>query len=301
MAIHQAKPKEKKTESTVHASPNLKRKMSEVKILSEKIMSAKTVAVIDLKGMPNKIFYKIRKALLGHASIIVAKKAIILHALQECSADRIAELIPDVEGGQPALIISNDTGSISLYSQIMGLKKKVPAGIGKVPETDIMILAGETGLPPGPAIGSLQKAGIPAKIVRGKIMVDKDHLLVKAGTPVTAEAAEALITLGIEPFEVHLNILRSWEDGLIFDKSVLSLTPDLIVGNAVRASSEALALALFVDYVCSDTVEHFIRKAALEARGLARSAGIVNKDTIKDVLASAEFAALAISSIKVGS
>jgi ribosomal protein L10 len=85
------KPKEKKTKSaSAHASPTLKRKMKEVKILSEKIMNARTVAVIDLKGMPNKIFYKIRKALLGHASIIVAKKAIILHALQECSADRIA-------------------------------------------------------------------------------------------------------------------------------------------------------------------------------------------------------------------
>jgi len=295
------KKKKDKTESTQRqVSPNLKGKMNQAKELSEMITSSKTVTVIDLKGMPNKIFYKIRKALLGRASIIVAKKAVILHALKDCSVSRISELIPEVEGGQPALILSNDVGSMALYSQIMGLKQRVPAGIGKVPESDIIVPAGETGLPPGPAIGSLQKAGIAAKIVRGKIMVDKDHVLVKAGKPVTPEAAEALITLGIEPFEVQLNVLRSWENGIIFDKSVLSLTPEFIVGSAVRASREALALALFADYICSDTVEHFIRKAALESRGLARSAGIVNKDTIQDVLASAEFAALAISS-KVGS
>ena len=281
-------------------SKNLAAKMRQVKELSAKIKNSKTVAVVDLKGMPNKILYKIRKAFMGQASMVVAKKAVLLNALQESdSIPRIAELIPDVESAQSALLISKSQDPMSLYAKIVGMKESVPAGVGKVSESDIMVLAGETGLPPGPAIGPLQKAGLPARIHRGKILIDKDHLLVPAGTQVSLEAAEALLTLGIVPFEVQLNITKAWEDGIIFERSVLALTPELVMQNTIQAAAHARALALFVNYPCSETIELLIGKAAMAARGLALAAGVVNKDTIADLLARAELGAKAISA-KVG-
>ena len=73
----------------------------------------------------------------------------------------------------------------------------------------------------GPAIGELQKAGIPASVEGGKIAVKKDTVVVRAGEKISKEVADALAKLGIEPMEIGLDLLAVLDGGTIYKKDIL--------------------------------------------------------------------------------
>ena len=62
-------------------------------------------------------------------------------------------------------------------------KTAAPAKPGDIAPEDILVKAGDTPFKPGPIVGELQKAGIPAAIEGGKIVIKKDKVLVKKGEP----------------------------------------------------------------------------------------------------------------------
>ena len=60
-------------------------------------------------------------------------------------------------------------------------KSTAPAKPGDIAPEDIIVKEGETPFKPGPIVGELQKAGIPAAIEGGKIVIRKDKVLVEKG------------------------------------------------------------------------------------------------------------------------
>ena len=57
---------------------------------------------------------------------------------------------------------------------------------------DIVVEAGETSFSPGPMVGKLQAAGIPAAIKGGKVVINQKITLVKEGEVVSAKVADIL-------------------------------------------------------------------------------------------------------------
>jgi large subunit ribosomal protein L10 len=252
-------------------SENKKRKIAQAEELAGKILASKSVSVVELKGTPGAHVSDLRKLLGKESKIIVRKKAVILRAIQKAAekTPSLADLAKFVEGAQPALILSSTT---PFKVSGVATKAKTPARarIGRVSDKEITVPAGDTGLPPGPAIGDLQKINLPAKIQKGKIVVDKDTVVVKPGDVITKDMAAALLKLGIEPFETQLNILAGWQDGLVYGKDVLSIDEEFVFNNIMKAHSQAYGLALEAEYMSADTAEALVQRAALVAANFAR-------------------------------
>ena len=133
---------------------------------------------------------KIRSELSGKAKIKVAKKRLMKFAFERCGINMEID-------GQPALVVSSEN-PFKLSMLLRKTKSNAPVKPGMKAEKDIVVKAGPTDIPPGPAISTLTKVGIPAKVEGGKISILRDYTVCKEGETVTEDIAAALNLLKIK-------------------------------------------------------------------------------------------------------
>ena len=257
----------------------------------------KIVGIIDISGIPAPQLQKIRGNIRKKAQIRSAKNTLIIRALDE--ADKkvkgLATLKEAVSG--QAAIIASDSNPFSLFKDIKSTRTKAPAKGGETVQTDIEIKAGETPFKPGPIVGELQKAGIPAAISEGKVVIKNDKVLVKAGDKIPKEMAQMLTRLEIYPLDIGLNVHAIYETGNIFKPEVLDIDMDVFMGRLSKAHWSALGLALETGWTSKDTINPLLQKAYRQAYTLAMDRSIYTKDTIGPLMAKAQAAMMAVNSL----
>ena len=164
------------------------------------------------------------------------------------------------------------------------------------PRLFVEIKAGDTPFKPGPIVGDFQKAGIPAAIEQGKVVIKKTKVLVKEGEPIPAEVAMMLTKLEIFPLTVGMDLGAAYENGTIFKKDVLAIDEEAFMGNLNYVITSSFNLAAFISYTTPLTIRPLLSKAQMDVMNLALNAGVVNKETIKPLLAIARGKMVALAS-----
>jgi large subunit ribosomal protein L10 len=258
-----------------------KEKLEKVEELKRLIEENPVVGIINIHKMPAAPLQSIRYSIRDGAKIVVTKKELILRALEK--SGNKSSLINHVVT-QPALIFST-MNPFKLYRIIQKSKSKVAAKAGDIAICEIVAPAGPTDLPPGPAITSLSKVKIMAKVEGGKIAVIKDTIVAKKGDVISPDVASALSMLKIQPMEIGLDVTSIWENGTIFNKDVLAVDEDKIMADMGLAASQAFNLAVNAGWITKQTIGPMIAKAFMNAKTLGIEACILEKETIGDLLA----------------
>jgi large subunit ribosomal protein L10 len=274
---------------------SLKQKQEFVSSLAERIKKFRVIAVADIRNYPDRHLQAIRKKLRGKAEMIVAKNSLISRALEK--AGKGAELSSILTG--PTALILTDMNPFQLHRLVKQSKGKAAAKPGQVAPYDIVVPAGETSLPPGPVLSELKQGGVNAQIKGGKVVIATDSVVAKAGQKITDAASKALQKLGVEPFDVMLNILAAWEDRLVYKKDVLDVDEQKLLDDLRRGASEALNLSLSASYPTKQNIQLMLQKAFINSRSLALNANIYEKEVIDVILAKANAQANALKN-KVG-
>src|SRR2546427_756703 len=175
---------------------------------------------------------------------------------------------------------------------------KIEAAQTPPPEVDRAIGVGEGDRPckPGPIGGEMQKGGVPAAIERGKVVIKKDKLLVKAGDRIPRDVATVLTRLEIYPLTVGLDLRGAFEAGTVFRRDVLSVDDAKVRADLSVAGRNALNLAVFVGYPSKQTIRPLLSTAFRRALALAIESGFPTKESVKFLLAKAQAQALALAS-----
>jgi len=267
-----------------------------VEDLAKRFEASKVIGIAGIHGIPAPQFQVMRKQLAGQATIIVTKNNLLRLALEEASKKRkdLAKLAETIEG--QTAVVTADVNPFRLFKQLEATKSKAPARGGEVAPEDLWVREGETPFKPGPVVGELQKAGIPAAIERGKVVIKKDKLLVKAGDRIPREVAHTLTRLEIYPLVVGLDLKGAYEDGMVFRRDSLAVDDVVIRGQVAQAGREALGLALEIGYPTKETVPLLLAKAFRQALSLSLESEFPTKESIKFLLAKAQAQALALSS-----
>jgi large subunit ribosomal protein L10 len=274
-----------------HVAPS---KKEAVKRISELIRGYPIVAVARVSGIPGPQLQKIRQGLRGKAEILVSKNNLFLIALDEAEKAR-----PGLKGlagsisSQTALVATR-LNPFSLFKEMEATKQPSAARGGEVAPDDIVVHEGETSFKPGPIVGELQKAGIPAGIEAGKVLIKKDKVLVKKGDRIPRDLAPILAKLEIFPLTVGLDLQAAYETGTVYPAKVLVIDEVKIMSDMGRAAAGAFNLAMFAAYPTARTVVPLLQRARLESMGLALEAAIPEKDTIEPILAKAFWQAKAL-------
>ena len=167
-------------------------KLKEVEELKKLISSHQVVGIVGIRGIPAPQMQEMRARLRGKAILRVSKNSLIERALEN-GTSKLKEFIE----GETGIIVSN-MNPFKLYKEIEKMRMKAPAKGGEIAPEDIVVKKGDTPFKPGPIVGELQKAGIPAAIREGKVVIEKDVVLVKKGERISYRP-EQLLSEKIEP------------------------------------------------------------------------------------------------------
>jgi len=272
-------------------------KHGEVKELTDLLTSNKVVGIVEISGIPAPQMQHMRSDLHGTAIIRSAKNSLIFRAL-----DDVEKQVKGISGlkesitGQTA-IIATDMSPFRLFAKIKSTRTMAPAKGGETATHDIEVKAGDTPFKPGPIVGELQKAGIPAAIQEGKVVIRTDKVIVPEGEKIPADVAQMLTRLEIFPIEIGMNLHAVFEDGSIFKSEVLDIDIDEILARMKQASTNAFNLAIEAGWYTKLTIQPLLIKAHNNALTLAMEQGLITKDTIKNLISKAHASMLALKNI----
>ncbi|MGA1865963.1 MAG: 50S ribosomal protein L10 [Thermoplasmatota archaeon] len=254
-----------------------------------------TIAVVKIDKIPGVQMQNIRAKLRDQMTIKVAKKNLIKIAFDGMKGEKAGiEKLGDYLDGQAAVLGTN-MNPFTLYRILSQNIQPMPAKGGDEAPEDITVPAGETSFPPGPIVGEFGKAGIPAAIDKGKVVIRKTVTPVKKGDIISKEVAFALTKLEIFPFRVGIVVDGAWEDGFVYRPSDLDIDFDTYRSQLTYGTQMAFNLAVFTAYVTPLTAVSILQKARMEAFNLAVFAGIMNKDTADLILSKAYGGMLALA------
>ena len=276
-----------------HVAPYKKEAVAD---LVKRFADSKVVGIANIQGIPAPQFQAIRRKLHGRATITVSKNSLLMLALKEAAARKPhLDLLVDAIDGQTA-VLTAEMNPFRLFKELEATKTKAPARGGEVAPEDLWVREGETPFKPGPVVGELQKAGVPAAIERGKVVIKKDKLMVKAGERIPREVAHALTRLEIFPLTVGLDLRGAYEAGTVFRRDALAVDETVVRAQLSRAAREAFSLSLSVGYPTAATIRPLLSLAHAKALALAVESGFPTKASLAFILAKAHAHALALAS-----
>ena len=268
-------------------------KLKEVEELKKLISSHQVVGIVGIRGIPAPQMQEMRARLRGKAILRVSKNSLIERALKN-GTSKLKEFIE----GETGIIVSN-MNPFKLYKEIEKMRMKAPAKGGEIAPEDIVVKKGDTPFKPGPIVGELQKAGIPAAIREGKVVIEKDVVLVKKGERISPDIAKVLNRLDIKPIEIGLKVYALFEDGVIYTPDILAIDVEKVKKDFEEASKRALILAIEIAYPTKETIEAILQKAYRNAYMLALESNIYTKETIEEFIRRAYLQAKALEE-KIG-
>jgi large subunit ribosomal protein L10 len=227
---------------------------------------------------------KMRKNLHNTANVCSSKNSLILRAFDDAEKKvKGISVLKNSVIGQTA-IIATDMNPFKLQNKIKATRTNAPAKGGETASLDIEVKAGDTPFKPGPIVGDLQKAGIPAAIQEGKVVIKKDKVVVAAGEKISREVAQMLNRLEIYPIEIGMKLQGVFEDGHFFKPEVLDIDTDEFIERMKQASYNAFSLAIRTVWINKLTINQLLNKAYNDAFVLAIGKAIINKKTINHLI-----------------
>ncbi|NLT38340.1 MAG: 50S ribosomal protein L10 [Methanomassiliicoccus sp.] len=270
-------------------------KKEKVKELADVMVKNPVVAIVDIYGIPSPQMQDMRHGMRKFANVMMTRNNLLLIAIDEAAKQRPGlEKLKPLVGGQCA-IVATPMNPFKLFQQMEATKSKAPAKPGDIAPEDIVVKEGETPFKPGPIVGELQKAGIPAAIEGGKIVIRKDKVLVEKGHKVPEELAKILPKLEILPMIVGMDLKGAFEDGIVYQRDILNVPVGYYPTMLATAARNATALGVSIVYPTKQTIGPLLGKAYRGASAVGVKAAIPTKDTIGPLLAKARAEMLAIA------
>ena len=264
--------------------------------LSDDIARGGTFAIIDVHGIPADAMLGMRKSLREYMSIRVAKKKLMNRAWNEANLDE--RILNEMYGNavQPALVQTSKFDSFALFSELKKTEAGRAAKPGDIAPKDIIVEKQDTGMAPGPIVGDLNSIGIPAKIMKGSVHIQKDTVAIKEGETFESELGLMLSKLGINPIVTGLKLISTYENGTKFTPDLLDINFDEFRTEVIGAVSATFNLACNVGWMTNVTMPTMLSKASSEALNVAVEAGVINDKTLPLFIGRASASMLGLAS-----
>lgn len=269
-------------------------KKEKVAELEELTNNNEIIGIVNLADIPAPQLQAMRKSLGDKAILKLSRKNFIKIALK--NSNKTVEGLADYLEGQPAMVFTA-MNPFKLFKILEDSKTEAPAKAGAIAPADIVVPAGDTSFPPGPILGELQQAGIPAKIDKGSIVVQEDATVVKEGEPVPKNVADVLTKLEIHPMEVGMDLLAVCEGDTIYTADVLKIDEEETLQTITAAYQNAINLSVNAGIINSESAPLLIQKAATDAMNLAVNANILTSETTDKIVSKAYSQMLAVAAL----
>jgi len=199
----------------------------------------------------------IRKSLRGKAVLLMGKNTMIRKAIRMHleKNPNLESLLPIVRGNVGFVFVKDDLNGVR--SEILKNRVGAPAKPGSFAPNDVIVPAGPTGMEPTQT-SFLQALNIASKINKGQVEIINDVHLIKAGDRVGNSESALLGKLNIKPFSYGLIVLNVYDNGNLYDPSILELTETDLLNKFRHGVNNIAAIGLQIGYPTIASLPHSI-------------------------------------------
>jgi large subunit ribosomal protein L10 len=269
------------------------KKVKDLQRLEELASKYDTIIVSKLFKVRAGQLMLLRKNFRGELVMLVAKNKLAALALKNAGIKNAEEFVSKLDG-QNALIFTN-MNPFKLYLSLEKSKVNLPARAGDIATDEIIVPAGNTGIPPGPVLSEFKEANVATRIESGSIYVSRDSVVARPGDVISPKLSGLLSRLNLKPIKAGLSIFMATSSGLLLLQKDISIDLEQYRSDLARAAAEAMALALEAAYVTPETLPPLIAKALRGAMQIAKTTGYITPETAEAVLGFAEIQAKTLS------
>ncbi|RZN36624.1 MAG: 50S ribosomal protein L10 [Methanosarcinales archaeon] len=246
-------------------------KLDEIENIKQLVGKYPVMGIVGIRDIPAKQLQEMRRSLKGVAKFHLYRNSLLRRAFDQCD-DTVGAMEEHIND-QTALIFT-DLNPFKLFKLLEASKTSAPIKAGALAPEDIVVKAGPTSFAPGPVIGDLQNAGIPAKIDKGKVMIRTTTVVAHAGEPVSRELSKMLTRLEIYPMTVGLDLRAVYDAGTVLESGVLDINEAEYTDNLAIAATRAFNLAIGITYPSNATILTLLSQASAGARNLGINSAI---------------------------
>ena len=276
--------------------PILIRKAEKVEEIKNLLRKYRTVGIADLHKVRASQLQELRKRLNGIAYLQVIKNTLMERAISESKdLPEMKKLIDYLKGSNLFLFTNMNPFKLKIFLD----KNKVRsfAKAGDIAPEDIVVPAGNTGMPPGPIISQLNAVGLPTRIESGSVWISKETVVARKGEVIDLNLAAVLSKLGIKAVELGLNLKAAYDDGLILSKEDLEIDLDKIRSDFEEAYRSAFTLSIEAAFPTRENISTLIQLAYLNAYRLSVNAAIFTPETLPEIIRKAYTEALYLNDL----
>lgn len=249
----------------------------------------KSLFIVGVDNVSSQQLHDTRKALRGRAVMLMGKNTLVRRAFQEF-VDEIPQskiLLPFVRGNIGFVFTNDDLKEVREI--LLSNRVAAPARANAVAPKDVFVPPGNTGMEPGKT-SFFQAIGVPTKIARGTIEIVSEVQVIAAGERVGQSQAALLNMLNISPFTYGLTVEHVYDDGQVFDSSILDVTDEELVNQFSAAVRNIATISLATKIPTLPAVSHWLfnNYKNLLAVSVATDYTFEGSEGIKDRLANPE-------------
>ncbi|MFN7991381.1 MAG: 50S ribosomal protein L10 [Candidatus Micrarchaeia archaeon] len=261
----------------------VKKKVEAVKHAIADMKKYKTVALLDLRKLPDALFQSLRARIRKEGGqVLVLKKPVVSRVL--AANPKLAAKVGECD--KPVALIYTNQSAFEINRFFKENRKRRAAKVGDVAIADIVVHEGETDLAPGPALSELKAGGVNAQIKAGKIVVAKESVIAKSGEKLVVAKVKALQTLNVMPFEIMASMIFGFDGEYIFTKEMLDVG-DSIGTDLASGLREAMNFSINAGYPTQQNINFLLGDAFKQAVNISLNGSLYSSSSMEQLLVSA--------------
>jgi len=220
----------------------------------------KNILIITVDFVGSKQMQEVRSAIRGQGVVLMGKNTIMRKVIRDNMGKNpnLANLLPYIKGNMGFVFTKSDLNTIR--KKVTEFKMPAAAKSGVLAPIDVTVPPGPTGLDPGQT-SFFQTLNVATKITKGSIEITSEVRLCTAGEKVSASAVALLSKLGIKPFEFGIEVPTVYEDGSVYEASVLDLSTSDLVNMFCGAVAKLASISFEIGQINAATIPHSFGRA----------------------------------------
>lgn len=255
------------------------------------IEPSRTVMLVNAYRVKASTINEARRRLRGKAVLKHVKTTLLQKAAEKTTIQELKSFLNKHASKGSVMLILSENDPYELQQELRKYSIRLPLSAGDTIDREIIVPAGNTGLPAGPVISSLNEVGLPTRIETGSIWITRDTVIAKPGDKVTPQLASVLSKLNIRPIEAFIKSYAAIHNSLVFTEELLSKTPEKIMEEVYREFGNALKTSLATFFPTPESLSIMLREAFSKAITLGFKTQYYDEETIKLLLQTAKASA----------
>jgi large subunit ribosomal protein LP0 len=226
----------------------------------------------------------IRKELRGKGVVLMGKNTLMKKAIQlNKKNENLKKLIPLIKQNCGLIFTNGDLKEIR--DIVINNKVAAPAKVGQISVVDVVVPAQNTGMEPTKT-SFFQALNIPTKITKGTVEIIQDYVLLRPGDKVDNSKASLLQMMNLKPFSYSLKVQNIYDNGSIYDPSVLDITNDVYENLFREGINNIASISLATNFPTKASIPHSLANAFKDLLSVSLQTEYVFKQAqqIKDFL-----------------